>query len=68
MVTLSNSEGDYLFKALQDMYDKHPEARVLLRKLVQQGLTHSEISLIHALQRLRGFETEVQPEVSAGRA
>jgi hypothetical protein len=44
MVTLVNTDGQRLQEMLRAIFHKSPEARMLLFKLVNQGLTHSEAS------------------------
>ena len=57
MVTLMNGIGERIFQILQGLYDTQPEARMLLSKLVSQGLTHDEVDTVYKLQRVPAYAT-----------
>lgn len=50
MVTLINGMGERVFAILQALYDVQPQAREMLNKLVNQGLTHDEVDSVYAMQ------------------
>jgi hypothetical protein len=50
MVTLINGMGERVFAILQALYDAQPQARELLNKLVNSGLTHEEVDRVYAMQ------------------
>jgi hypothetical protein len=50
MVTLINGMGERVFAILQALYDVQPQAREMLNKLVNQGLTHEEVDRVYAMQ------------------
>lgn len=68
MVTLINGMGERVFAILQALYDVQPQAREMLSKLVNQGLTHEEVDSVYAMQyaAVRVPSYEVRPATPPG--